>query len=114
MSRARFRGVARAAGKGGSSSPRTVAARVANHSAERRSARIALTIGTRRRVETVEVEPWGEGQLFFEDEIPGEGAEVLVAASIEGAEDGLAGDDRRWSVVRQRERLRAATAGDAV
>lgn len=84
--------------------------RIGNHSAERRTVKVAVTVGTMRQVRELEIDPWGEGQVAVEAVAPDGEAEFLIRASLEGADDVLPADDARWIVGRGREALRVGFA----
>lgn len=84
--------------------------RIGNHSAERRTAKVAVTVGTMRQMRELEIDPWGEGQVAVEAIAPEGDAEFLIRATLEGADDVLPADDGRWIVGRGREALRIGFA----
>ena len=84
--------------------------RIRNHSAERRTAKVAVTVGAMRQVRELEIEPWGEGQVMVEAGAPEGASEFLIRAALEGADDALPADDVRWTVARTREALKVGLA----
>lgn len=87
-----------------------VLGRLRNFSAERRTARVAITAGEARHVREVEIDAWSEGQFVVETPTPEGADEFPVKAAIEGADDALRPDDMRWAVAKHRAPLRVALA----